>query len=100
MNKYLPSNGTEGMAFTDAYCMQCINCNPNPEGKKQCDILCRSMAYDVNEDEYPKEWTYDKEGRPICTSWNKWDWDTQGDPDDPENPKAPVPFNPNQLLLF
>lgn len=100
MKKYRPSNGTEGMAFTDTYCMQCINCNPDPDGKKQCDILFRSMAYDVSKDEYPLEWTYDKEGRPICTSWKKWDWDTQGDPDDLENPNAPTPFNPNQLLLF
>src|SRR5690606_19299951 len=97
---YQPSNGCEGVWFTETYCMNCINCDPDPEGKKQCDILCNSMAYSPGDKEYPKEWVYDENENPICTEWKKWDWDNDGDPDDPENPKAPTPYDPNQLVLF
>lgn len=53
----------------------------------------------VNDKEYPKEWTYDENDKPICTKWQKWDWGNDGDPDDPENPNAPIPDDPNQLCL-
>lgn len=97
-NSYRPSNGTEGMSFIEEYCMNCFHCDPNPEGKKQCEILCASMCFQINEPEYPKEWVY-KQGSPICTKWKKWDWGNDGDPDNPDNPKAPIPDDPNQLCL-
>lgn len=99
MRKYRPSNGTEGEYFIEEHCMNCIHMDPNPEGVKQCDILLRSMVYDIEEKEYPTEWVY-KDGEPTCTSWQKWDWGDDGDPDDPYNPKAPTPVAPNQLMLF
>lgn len=98
MKKYQPSNGTEGMDFIDFHCMNCINCDPNPDGKTQCDILCRTMAHDINDKEYPTEWCY-VDGKPTCTAWVKWDWDEDGDPNDPDNPKAPTPEDPNQLCF-
>lgn len=100
---FMPSNGTEGDVFTQAFCMNCINCDPNPDGKKQCDIWARSMLHwmEPNHPEYPKEWVFNPEGWPVCTSWQKWDWNNDGDPDDPDNPKAPPPTpDPNQLNLF
>lgn len=96
---YRPSNGSEGMWFTDTYCMRCKNCNPDPEGEKQCEILLATLLYDVGEPEYPKEWVY-KFGNPTCTAYDKWDWLELGDPDDPENPNYQMPYNPNQLDLF
>lgn len=96
---YQPSNGTEGMHFTDMYCMQCINCDPNPEGEKQCEILMMSMCYYAHEPEYPKEWIYDNEGQPTCTAWVKWDWGNDDDPDGNTPPPKPVPEDPAQLLL-
>lgn len=99
--KYQPSNGTAGEWFTDKYCMHCLHCDPNPEGAKQCDILLRSLSYDINDPEYPSEWVYNTENKPICTNYQHWDWGTDGDPDDPENPKAPpLPPDPNQRDLF
>ena len=101
MKKYQPSNGTEGMYFMDEFCMKCVHCDPNPEGAKQCDILCRSMAYDVSDDEYPIEWTYDHNGNPTCTAHLKWDWSNDGDPDDPDNPnQPPIQVGPNQISMF
>lgn len=99
MNKYRPSNGTEGMWFEDKFCMRCINCDPNPDGKRQCEIMMRAFLYSINEPDYPKEWIYDHNDKPTCTAWVKWDWGNDGDPDDPENPNYPVPDDPNQLVM-
>lgn len=100
MKPYRPSNGSEGEWFTDKFCMNCINCDPNPSGPKQCEILFRSLFYDIGDEKYPTEWIYGEDGKPTCTAHVKWDWGNDGDPDDPDNPKAPIPYNPNQLLLF
>jgi hypothetical protein len=99
--KYQPSNGTEGAYFINEYCMRCIHCDPDPYGPKQCDILLRTMVYNVNDPEYPEEWVYNENDQPKCTAWIKWDWGEDGDPDDPDNPKAPAPPpDPNQMDLF
>lgn len=97
--KYRPSNGTEGMWFMECHCFQCIHENPNPELKPKCDIITASMCFDVNEKEYPKEWIYGEDGKPTCTKFFKWDWGNDGDPNDRDNPKAPIPEDPNQLCL-
>jgi hypothetical protein len=95
--KYMPSNGTEGMSFEEDHCMQCINCDPNPSGKKQCKIWFSAI------NSWPQgipQWVY-RDGKPTCTNFVKWDWGNDGDPDDPDNPKAPPPPpDPNQLNLF
>lgn len=96
---YQPSNGTEGMDFVETYCMNCIHCDPDSNGKKQCQILCRTMVYNISDPQYPKEWIYNEDNEPICTSWVKWDWGNDGDPDDPDNPKRPIPEDPNQLCF-
>ncbi len=100
--KYQPSNGCEGMWFTEEYCMQCLHCDPHPCGDKQCEILCATMVFDINDKEYPKEWVYDENDNPICTKWQKWDWGNDGDPDDDNNPNKPPyePQDPNQLMMF
>ena len=94
--KYRPSNGTEGEMFCDDFCYHCIHCDPDPEGKKQCEILLRSLCYDIDDPEYPIEWTYNEKDEPTCTNYVFWDWDKDGNPD---NPKAPPPYDPNQLVM-
>ena len=79
--------------------MRCVHCNPDPDGKKQCDILSNSMAYDLNDAEYPEE-LVEVEGVPTCTKHHEWDWKLLGDPDDPENENYIMPENPNQLKMF
>lgn len=98
MKPYRPSNGTEGMYFMEEHCFQCIHENPDPYKKPKCHIMTLSMAYDLNDPEYPKEWCY-VDDKPTCTKWVKWDWNNDGDPDDPENPNVPTPVGPNQLCL-
>ena len=99
MKPYQPSNGTEGDYFIEKHCMNCLHCDPDPRAKKQCVILCASLCYSVNEPEYPKEWIYDENNNPTCTKWQKWDWNNNGDPDDPSNPNKPIPDDPNQLVM-
>ena len=96
--KYCPSNGTEGMAFTEHFCDHCINQHPNPDHKKQCMILCRSMCYSVNDERFPEEWTYDDNGQPTCTAWKKWDWGRDDDGNWIEPPEPPID-DPNQLCF-
>ncbi len=96
---YRPSNGTEGMSFEEDFCMQCLHTNPDPCKKPQCEIWCRVLMFNTNEKEYPKEWCYNEEDKPVCTAWVKWDWGNDGDPNDPDNPKAPKPDDPNQLVM-
>jgi hypothetical protein len=100
-NSYCPSNGTEGEAFVDEFCMNCLHCDPDPDGKKQCTILLATLCFYPNDPNYPQEWTHDALGHPVCTKHVNWDWDKNGDPDDPDNPnKPPDPPDPNQLHLF
>lgn len=97
--KYCPSNGTEGDWFESEFCMQCLHTNPDPTKKPQCKIWCAAVCYHVTEPQFPKEWVYNDKNEPTCTAWVKWDWDTDGDPNDPNNPKAPIPDDPMQLCL-
>ena len=98
--KYRPSNGTEGDYFMSEHCYQCIHDNPDYNAKSpRCDIMGNAMCMDVNDKDYPIEWTYDENGKPTCTSFKKWDWGNDGDPNDPENPKYVAPDSPNQLVM-
>jgi len=67
----------------------------------QCDILTSTLVYSPQDAEYPKEWVCDKNGEnPRCKAFIKWDWATQGNPHDPQNPNYLQPCDPNQLTLF
>jgi hypothetical protein len=65
--KYRPSNGTEGEMFMEKFCYNCQH--DDPDNEKFCEILTRTMAFDVDEDEYPKEWQYGTDGQPVCTEF-------------------------------
>ena len=100
-NSYCPSNGTEGAMFMEEFCMHCLHCDPDPNGKKQCEIMLATMLYHPPDPQYPLEWQYDTLGHPTCTKHVHWDWGENGDPDDPDNPnRPPDPPDPNQLDLF
>lgn len=103
MKKYQPSNGTEGMAFVDSFCDQCIHMHPDPLREPQCNILALTMIFDTKDDEYPDEWTYDQNGYPTCTKFIKFDWGSGpdwNDPNDPDGPNRPLYPDPNQLQMF
>lgn len=40
------------------------------EDDQVCQIVCDTMCFDIEDDEYPKEWRYcPKTNRPICTAF-------------------------------
>lgn len=101
-DKYRPSNGTEGMFFTEHFCAHCIHekwTHTQKDGDKQCDILSNSMLYDRDDSKYPEEWTYDDKGKPTCTAWVKWDWGNDNDEGGLKEPPQIPPDDPNQLCL-
>ncbi|MDB5777549.1 MAG: hypothetical protein JWP38_3682 [Herbaspirillum sp.] len=75
--KYQPSNGTEGEIFFSSWCSECARDKSMREGadidecddSERCDIIGKTMAYYVEDEEYPKEWQYGKDGQPCCTAF-------------------------------
>lgn len=67
---YRPSNGTEGDFFQGRFC---DHCKADAEFRKTmqngCDILARSLACDVKDSDYPKEWIW-RGGVPVCTAFD------------------------------
>ena len=58
---YRPANGTEGEMFMELWCSDCRK-------RDGCLILSASMACEINEPEYPREWRYDEAGQPQCAA--------------------------------
>jgi hypothetical protein len=65
---YRPSNGTEGECFKGAFCEKCTK--DDPDNDSFCDIIAETMAYGVDDPEYPREWVYGENG-PECTAFEK-----------------------------
>jgi len=88
------------MGFIEQFCDQCIHekwIHTQNDADKKCDILSRSLIFGSDDPDYPKEWIYGEGGRPVCTSFVRWDWgndDTNGGP-----MKDPPPDDPNQLVM-
>ena len=72
MKKYRPSNGTEGMIFYDQWCNECVREIPVRERgdfEHGCQIYADTQVLSIDEEGYPEEWTYDKDGEPCCTAF-------------------------------
>jgi hypothetical protein len=65
---YRPSNGTEGEIFMEQWCERCQH--DDQEFEEYCPIVADTMAFDIGDKDYPKEWIY-KPGTdiPICTNF-------------------------------
>lgn len=60
--KWRPGNGTEGDMFFSAMCENC-------QSHELCPIIPMTMAYDVEDEEYPEEWIIGQDGQPTCTAF-------------------------------
>lgn len=72
VKKYRPSNGTEGELFQEAFCNRCTKdkaVRENEDFENGCKILAKTMSLDTDDKDFPTEWTYDKDGNPICTAF-------------------------------
>ena len=70
---YRPSNSTEGDWFDHKWCEHCERDklyrdadDPNPDDG--CQIIARSFAYSIGDQQYPREWRY-VDGEPTCTAF-------------------------------
>lgn len=108
MNKYIPSNGTEGMQFVDSFCSQCMSekfMHTQNHDDKQCEIFNNSLLNNrpcYNKDLKFDGWEWfrnDDYTKTECKQYKHWDWgknDDDGNNDPPEEP----PYDPTQLLMF
>ena len=60
--RYRPSSGSEDDAFMVDFCWDCVY-------NEACDILYHSAKFQIHEDEYPEEWTFDEDGNRTCTAF-------------------------------
>lgn len=65
VERYRPSNGTDGMCFQEAFCYRCRH----DSERRPCRILGLTMLHDVDDPNYPPEWRY-VQGHPTCTKFS------------------------------
>jgi hypothetical protein len=63
VRKYRPSNGSEGMWFSERFCFRC-------KAENICKILSAALCYDTSDEKYPKQWIVNEDGKPVCTSFH------------------------------
>lgn len=75
---YCPSNATEGDAFMSKWCGECkhLNCSSWESAvdylchdKEPCPILGASFNHRPGQKGYPREWTFNDAGVPVCTAF-------------------------------
>lgn len=72
VKKYRPSNATEGRLFFEMWCDRCKKDQAFRDGVgDSCPIVASTIIYNVDNPNYPKEWTFDDNGRPICTAFEE-----------------------------
>ena len=65
---FQPSNGTHGDIFMGEYCYKCSKFPHDSDAKNQCVIVLKTMAFDIEDPEYPNQWRY-VDGEPTCTAF-------------------------------
>jgi hypothetical protein len=67
--RYRPSCGSEGMDFMERFCSRCWRDAAFQAGEgDSCPIAAATMAFDVDDPEYPSEWIEDDAGA-RCTAF-------------------------------
>jgi hypothetical protein len=65
---FQPSNGTHGDIFMSEFCYRCAKFPHDSDAKNQCQIVLATMAYDIDDPEYPNQWRY-VDDKPTCTAF-------------------------------
>lgn len=63
---YRPSNGTDGECFMAKWCDRCKH---DATEDDPCMILGATMAFSIDDKEYPKEWITGSGKGPRCTAF-------------------------------
>lgn len=71
IEKYRPSNGTEGECFMAQWCARCERDRARREDFEAdgCPIVVNTMAYGIDDPEYPQEWRRDGPQGPRCVAF-------------------------------
>lgn len=80
--RYRPTSGAEGDSFQHQWCVRCRKDaahRADPESGDGCPIVASTFVFEIDEDDYPAEWTYRDDGQPICTAF---------EPDDGSAPRC------------
>lgn len=77
--KYRPPSEVESRYFSDRWCSRCIHDRPFRTDVEHsgCPILLATFRYQVDDPEYPSQWTCNDAGEPICTAFEP---DAEADP--------------------
>lgn len=62
---FRPANGTMGESFMADHCYRC-----SKWGELGCEIQARTMAFDTDDPEYPREWICTEDGGATCTAFD------------------------------
>jgi len=74
------------------HCHVCIRDTFSRSGNKSCPILMDAMVYKIDHPEYPKQWVYDKDGIPTCTSFRHYQNRVRSKPEEKKE-------DPSQILM-
>lgn len=85
---FRPGNGTLGDIFDSQWCAKCKRDaqirKAESEGNARaadyascCPILTRTLALDIGDPDYPKEWVWGEDGKPCCTAFIHVDSDRE-----------------------
>ncbi len=50
--------------FMEGFCYRCKH--DDPENDVFCEIVGKTMMYDIDDAGYPDEWQYGEDGQPVC----------------------------------
>ena len=70
LRPYRPSNGVEGEIFMETFCSRCERDRAYRDGTgDSCPIIAATMAFDIDDPGYPKEWVLNDDDNPTCTAF-------------------------------
>lgn len=73
VEKYRPSNSTEGEMFEAKFCDRCEHDRVTRETgdySKGCPILATTLLLDTSDPLYPVEWVWER-GNPVCKAFKR-----------------------------
>ncbi len=73
-DKYKPDTNDEGHVFLQNWCFQCVHdelFRATDDPKTSCNVLYRAWCHSIDCPDYPIEWTFRDDGKPVCTAFEE-----------------------------
>lgn len=65
-DRYAPESQAERLCFEMGFCSRCKR-GTDPDNS--CSIQVLASMHDIDDEQYPDEWTYSSYGQPTCTGF-------------------------------